>query len=412
MTKPAAAELRDRIVAALGDGELRRLSPGLDTTVAIVVGGERFRLVFREGEVALDEAGDAALALSAPETAWQQVLAVPPPPRYHAFTALQLVNAEFAFDGQPEAWAQARPALERIFELVVRTPPAERAAVARDLGQIEGRYRTIGIDGVDHDVYWEEAGQGVPVLFLHTAGADGRQFLGQLADTGLASRFRMIAVDMPFHGRSMPPRSWSGAPYRLTTEIYRGWCSAVIEQIVGEAAIVVGGSMGAAMAMVLAADRPHQLRGIVAVEPPYRSKGRRNPYQNHVGVHGALHNSSFVRGLMSPTSPQADRRRASWIYAQGAPGIYPGDLAFYSDEFDGAVVAPRIDGRRTPVALLCGTYDYSATPDDGARLAAAIPGSLFLTMDGLGHFPMCEDPDRFRPYLVQGLDFVLGAAPR
>ncbi len=39
---------------------------------------------------------------------------------------------------------------------------------------------------------------------------------------------------------------------------------------------------------------------------------------------------------MSPLSPESDRRRAAWIYSQGAPGIYGGDLAFYSDEFDGA----------------------------------------------------------------------------
>ena len=143
-----------------------------------------------------------------------------------------------------------------------------------------------------------------------------------------------------------------------------------------------------------------------------QTKGRRNIFQNHVEVHGNLHNASFVRGLMSPTSPEGARRRASWIYAQGGPGIYPGDLAFYSDEFDGEVVAPRIDGRRTPVSLLSGTYDYSATPEDGARLAKLIPGSCFITMEGLGHFPMCEHPDLFRSYLLQGLDFVTNFASR
>lgn len=60
---------------------------------------------------------------------------------------------------------------------------------------------------------------------------------------------------------------------------------------------------------------------------------------------------------MSPTSPAAMRRRAGWIYAQGGPGIYAGDLAFYSDEFDGASVGPRIDTDRCPVHLLCGEYD-------------------------------------------------------
>lgn len=161
--------------------------------------------------------------------------------------------------------------------------------------------------------------------------------------------------------------------------------------------------MGAGMAMVLAGARPDLVRGIVAIEPPFQSKGRRNAYQHHVAVHGGLHNASFVRGLMSPTSPEADRRRAAWIYSQGAPGIYTGDLAFYSEEFDGALVAPRIDAAKTPVALLCGTYDYSASPADGAKLAALIPGAKLDVMEGLGHFPMCENPNLFRQHFLAGL---------
>ena len=164
--------------------------------------------------------------------------------------------------------------------------------------------------------------------------------------------------------------------------------------------------MGAAVALVLAAERPADIIGIVAIEPPFQSRGRRNPYQNHIAVHGGLHNGAYVRGLMSPTSPLENRRRASWIYSQGGPGVYPGDLTFYSDEFDGAVTAPRIDAQATPVALLSGTYDYSATPQDGAKLAALIPGALHVVMDGLGHFPMIEHPNSFRPHLVRGLDHV------
>src|SRR5690606_10194785 len=133
-------------------------------------------------------------------------------------------------------------------------------------------------------------------------------------DVELARAWRLIAPDLPFHGRSMPPRDWDGGPYRLSTEQYLGWCAALIEQVIGAPALVAGGSMGAAMALVLAAERPDLVRGVVAIEPPFRSTGRRNPYQHHVGVHGGLHNASFVRGLMSPTSPEADRRRAVWIY--------------------------------------------------------------------------------------------------
>jgi pimeloyl-ACP methyl ester carboxylesterase len=401
-----AEELRRRALSALSDPEIQRVAPGLNVTIGFAVGDQRFRLIFRDGEASIDELRDAALELSAPVDAWATMMISPPPPRYHAFTALQLANPAFSFAGELKLWAQARAALERLFELVVSSPSAPAMPVSRDLSQVVGGYRSIILDGQEHDVFCEEAGSGTPVLFLHTAGADGRQFLSQLSDVELASRFRMIAVDLPFHGRSLPPRGWNGGPYRLTMERYRSWSSAILRKVVGGPAIVVGGSMGAAMAMVLAADCPDQVAGLVAIEPPYRSKGRRNALQNDVGVNGSLHNASFVRGLMSPTSPEADRRRASWIYAQGGPGVYSGDLAFYSDEFDGEVVAPRINHARTPVALLSGTYDYSATPEDGASLAALIPGSLFLTMEGLGHFPMCEHPDLFKGFLLQALEFV------
>ena len=237
-----------------------------------------------------------------------------------------------------------------------------------------------------------------------------RQFHAQLADSGLAQSHRMIAPDMPFHGRSMPPAGWEGEPYRLTAARYLDWCAAVVEQVVEEEVVVAGGSMGAGMALWLAAERPDLVAGVIAIEPPFQSKGRRNPYQHHVGVHAGLHNAAFVRGLMSPTSPLDQRRRAAWIYSQGAPEIYSGDLAFYSEEFDGAVIGPRIDTTRTPTALLCGTYDYSATPEDGARLAALMPGALLRVMDGLGHFPMCEHPDLFRPHLVAALAHVAGPA--
>jgi len=90
----------------------------------------------------------------------------------------------------------------------------------------------------------------------------------------------------------------------------------------------------------------------------------------------------------------------------GCPGICPGDLAFDSEEFDGDATARQIDARSLPVTLLSGVYDYSATPKDGARLAGLLPGALHLTMQNLGHFPMCEDPATFRPYLMRALELV------
>jgi len=79
---------------------------------------------------------------------------------------------------------------------------------------------------------------------------------------------------------------------------------------------------------------------------------------------------------------------------------------FYSDEFDGEEVANRIDGQRVSSYFLTGRYDYSATIEDAQRLSSLIPGAKMIEMPELGHFPMTEDPERFRTYLLPVLNAI------
>jgi pimeloyl-ACP methyl ester carboxylesterase len=104
-------------------------------------------------------------------------------------------------------------------------------------------------------------------------------------------------------------------------------------------------------------------------------------------------------GLMSPTSPEAYRRETVFVYSQGAPAVFKGDLYYYSVDHDVRQSAGNIDTDEIAVAILNGEYDWSGTPERGKELAALIPGATYRTMEGLGHFPMSEDPVRF-------LDFI------
>ena len=84
---------------------------------------------------------------------------------------------------------------------------------------IIGRYFSIGIDGIEHRIFVEEAGRGLPILCLHTAGADSRQYRHLLNDKEVTDRFRVIAFDLPYHGRSTPPDGWWLSKYRTDHEI-------------------------------------------------------------------------------------------------------------------------------------------------------------------------------------------------
>jgi pimeloyl-ACP methyl ester carboxylesterase len=68
-----------------------------------------------------------------------------------------------------------------------------------------GRYLDLAVAGTSYPVYFEEAGEGVPLFCQHTAGSDGRQWRHLLEDPWLGERFRVIAWDLPYHGKSLPP---------------------------------------------------------------------------------------------------------------------------------------------------------------------------------------------------------------
>lgn len=73
-----------------------------------------------------------------------------------------------------------------------------------------GRYVHIDAEGQDYRVYFEEAGSGIPVLMQHTAGCHGSQWRHLFECKAITDHFRLIAYDLPFHGKSLPPAGRNG----------------------------------------------------------------------------------------------------------------------------------------------------------------------------------------------------------
>jgi pimeloyl-ACP methyl ester carboxylesterase len=273
---------------------------------------------------------------------------------------------------------------------------------------IAGRYFSVGIDGVEHRIFVEEAGCGIPLLCLHTAGADSRQYRHLLNDKEVTDRFRVIAFDLPYHGRSTPPDGWWLSKYRLTAKSYLAMIRAVWLALGLEKPVVLGCSMGGAIVLKLAAEHQDELTGIVGLESSAYAPGRYNEFLHHPAIHGGELAASYTYGLNSPHSPEMNRRENWWYYSQSGPGVYQGDVYFYSLDWDAREDLCRIDTNRCKVALLTGEYDYSCTPAMSEAVAASIPGARLTIMQGMGHFPMIENYPAFRPYLIGALDHVAG----
>lgn len=396
------------------DAFILRASSGLPHRVAIETNAGNCSLVlsdrvaFVKGHGIVDQ--PKTIAIRADDSAWSQLLGDGPIlPGWQGFGAISRFNTAFSISGEDIVIAQCLPVLERMIELAHGERASLEATMAPlDPTQIQGSYRTLKIANCkDSLVYFEQAGQGIPLVMLHTAGADSRQYRYQISDVGLASEWKMYAFDMPGHGKSEMPQHWEdGEPYRLSLDDYLATCAAFIEQVVGGPAVVMGCSMGAAMSLVLAARRPDLVTGVVALEAPWRAPGRKSALLCDARVNASLHNPAYVRGLMGPRSPRRYREEACWIYSQAGFGVYAGDLGFYSEQFDGEVIGSELRDTTIPIQLLTGEFDYSASPDNTRVLAELIGTADFVAMEGLGHFPMIEHPAFFRGYLAKALERI------
>jgi pimeloyl-ACP methyl ester carboxylesterase len=269
-----------------------------------------------------------------------------------------------------------------------------------------GRYVHLQLDGVEHRVYFEESGAGVPLLLQHTAGADGRQWRHVLEDEELRGHFRMIAYDLPFHGKSVPPTSqkWWAEEYRLTRDFLMRVPTTLARTLELESPVYMGSSIGGHLAIDLALEFPGFFRAVIGLEASAHTPGGYVDEFYHPEISNDF-KAHLMYGLMSPSSPEAFRHETRWVYSQGAPAVFKGDLYYYSIDHDVRETAPKIDTSRTSVDILNGEYDWSGTPALGEALAKQIPGARYQTMKGLGHFPMSEDPERFlaiiRPVLLR-----------
>jgi pimeloyl-ACP methyl ester carboxylesterase len=275
---------------------------------------------------------------------------------------------------------------------------------------IVGRYLNLEIAGLNHRLYVEEAGEGVPLLCLHTAGADSRQYRHLLNDDTVTRRFRVIAFDMPYHGRSNPPDQWWLQRYLLTTADYLGIVRAVWRALELTRPVVLGCSMGGAIVLKLAAEHQDELRGVIGLESSAYAPGRYNEYLHHPAIHGGELAATYTYGLCSPNSPETSTRENWWYYSQSGPGVYAGDVHFYSIDWDGREDIKRIDTTLCKVSLLTGEYDYSCTPEMTRNVAHSVAGARVVIMEGMGHFPMIENYPVFREFLLPELDFMTADA--
>ena len=224
------------------------------------------------------------------------------------------------------------------------------------------------------------------VVLLHGAGMD--HSVWALQSRWLAYHgWRVLAVDLPGHGRS------EGPPLVNIADL-ADWTIRVLDAAGAARGALVGQSMGALVALEAAARRPDRVASLtllgaaetMSVHPDLLEAAGFNAHLAvdmvslwSLGPAATLgHNS--VPGLWMLGGVQRLLERA-------APGVLHADLSA-CDAYRGADAAKV----SCPTTLIHGERDQM-TPLKGARaLAARIPGARVVVVPGAGHMAMLERP--------------------
>ncbi|CEJ90273.1 hypothetical protein VHEMI06067 [[Torrubiella] hemipterigena] len=109
------------------------------------------------------------------------------------------------------------------------------------------------------DVVYTTQGDGPPVVLLHATLHDSRDF-ASIVDK-LATRYKVLALDWPWHGESKGLPSLDG----LTAEALADVLEEVMSRLQLGSALFIGNSVGGFAAARLAIRKPELVRGLVLV---------------------------------------------------------------------------------------------------------------------------------------------------
>ena len=402
------------------DASLVRRGRFLSTTFLMEIGDQGYLVKILEGRVASITPGpfvtpNYSFALRAPRDEWEMFWKKVPPPGHNDIFAL-FKRGKLTIEGDLQPFMAnllyikdvlAAPRQEAIGERTDAVPSTAVSTSPR-FEPIVGRYLNFELLGRPHRLYIEEAGQGIPLLCLHTAGSDGRQYRGLMNDKRITDHYRVIVFDMPWHGKSSPPEGYQNDEYKLTSRDYVRMVLEIADALELDRPVVMGCSIGGRIVLYLAHQHGARFRAIIGLEtaahvaPYYDVEWLHRP-----DVHGGEVSAGVVSGLVAPTAPDNHRWETLWHYLQSGPGVFKGDLHFYKVDGDIRAKVDEIDGRKTPLYLLTGEYDYSCT-SEGTLDVAKRTGAEATIMKGLGHFPMSEDPPKFISYLLPVLEKIRG----
>jgi pimeloyl-ACP methyl ester carboxylesterase/predicted glycosyltransferase len=287
--------------------------------------------------------------------------------------------------------------------MTVHAPPPPRAQTRARYPDQRGH---VARDGVR--IAWERYGDGQPTILLLPPWSivHSRAWKGQIPY--LSRHCRVVAFDGRGNGRSDRPQS----PDAYAPSEFAADALAVLDATDTDRALIVGYSLGAEPALLLAADHSERVLGVVFVAPAVplgtrtqRATGvnlfdqRRDTYEGWEKFnrhYWTEHYPEFLEFFFSelfsePHSTKQIEDAVGWGLETTPETLIATALARDADAGEIIALSEQV---RCPVLVVHGDRDRIRSHASGVELAAATGGTL-VTLSGCGHGPQLRDPVHF-----------------
>ena len=243
-----------------------------------------------------------------------------------------------------------------------------------------------------YKLHYLEAGRGAPVILLHGTGGEGARWTPQLQ--GLSSDFRVIALDQIGFGQSDKPMT------NYHSGVFAGFLAGFMKAIGVPKASLIGQSMGAAVALSLAVEKPEMVERLVLVNGGgFRSGPRTTPPDWHarqIANAGTLAESrEYMEKLYYDHSFVTDKLVEQNLMQRLRSAYTIESMQNAADRGLGGVSEDEVRAIKAPTLLVWGANDKLSPPANADKLNAVIKGSRKVLIDKAGHYPFLEHPDKF-----------------
>jgi pimeloyl-ACP methyl ester carboxylesterase/quercetin dioxygenase-like cupin family protein len=247
----------------------------------------------------------------------------------------------------------------------------------------------VAVEGAELHV--EVDGEGVPVVLVHGLGLSGALW-GRVSDA-LGPGYQLVRVDLRGAGRSRE--------LERTELSLAGWAddlAGVVEQLGLDRPVLVGHSLGAAVALKYALERPDGLRALVLIGGEADLSNLAPRMLASVERIESLGLAAWVADFWSKNPPFAESslRSDPAIVEEYRTWLLENDPADYVRQCRAIASAESLSDRLgevvPPVLVVVGGSDDRTLPEHGRELARNLPDARLVELPGVGHTIPLEAP--------------------